>query len=163
MDVVGPAVCAALALGLPPYLVWLWRALPPVWRGERRRPPLEGFRIFAISARSYLSGLLAVTAWCGGFAATGAAVLAYEMLGVDEGTPLDVALTVVLSVTGLLAAVLLAAAVPLTVLQWVVNAYNRPHRLVPPRYRGRPGSVGERARRYERGRSPVPQPERHSP
>lgn len=148
-------VSGALALGLPPYLVSLWRALPSVWRGERRRPPIEEFRIFSISARSYLSGLLALTAWCGGAAALGGGLLVFGILGFGDADSPDGPLPLLLLMAACyaVAVVLLAAAVPLTVLQWVVNAFNRPHRLVPPRYRGRPGSVGERARRDRRRRA----------
>ncbi len=149
-------VSAVAVLGLPPYLVSLWRALPAVWRGERRSP-IRHLRLFSIFPRSYLSGLLAVTAWYGGFAAVGGGLLVYGILGFDDGSSSDdpPAAVVLMAVFFAVAALLLAAALPLTVLQWVMNAFNRPHRLVPPRYRDKAGWVGEQAR-LNRQRASLP-------
>ncbi len=146
----GWLVSAALAFGLPAYLFTLWRAVPAVWRGQLRRPPVEDFRLFSVSARSYLSGLLAFTAWLGGFAACGALALVHLGFGgFDRAMSRGITAFLVMAIV-LLGASLWAVAVPLTVLQWVVNAVNRPRLLVPPRYRGRPGSVGRRLRAERR-------------
>ncbi|WP_155371289.1 hypothetical protein [Catellatospora vulcania] len=147
-------VSVFLALGLPVYLVSLWRALPSIWRGERRLP-IRDIRIFSIFPRSYLSGLLAVTAWYGGFAAGGAAMVIHGVFGFDDASSPDdpPAAVALMAVFIAVATVLLAVALPLTVLQWVVNAFNRPRRLVPPKHRGKPGWVGEQARRNARERA----------
>jgi hypothetical protein len=151
-------VSAALALGLPPFLVSMWRQLPPIWRGERRSTPVEDFRLFSVLPRSYLTGLLAITGWCGGFALLGAGLLVGLVFGGMDTSSLGdspVLFTVVATLL-VLGGVLLAVAVPLTVLQWVVNAFNRPRRLVPPKYRTRPGSIGDRARRRKRTAAALP-------
>ncbi|RKE06458.1 hypothetical protein C8E86_1278 [Catellatospora citrea] len=145
-------VGAALAFGLPAYVCTLWRYLPAVWRGELRRTPVENFRLFTVSPRSYLSGLLAITAWYGSLAASGAAMLAFLAAGGDETTPVG-AVPIAGALASASGVVLALVAFPLTVVQWAVNAFNRPRLLVPPRYRNKPGSVAQR--RADRGRRPV--------
>lgn len=120
-----------------PWGIWaLWRHVPPIWSGARRHVPFPGGRIYLIHPRSYLTGILPLTALLASLVALGLQSLVHGCAQLDED---------LYSLGPARAFVLLGVlAVPLTVLQWVVNAFNRPAVLVPPGLRAEPGWVGRR-------------------
>ncbi|GAA1659999.1 hypothetical protein ACFQY4_12660 [Catellatospora bangladeshensis] len=122
-----------LTFGMPAVIAFLWLKVPDVWHGRSRwtSPDHAGNegRLYRIHPRSYVTGILPLTALAGALTALGMTLAQEWWLRVG-----------LFRVTILLAAL----AVPLTVLQWVVNAFNRPAMLVPPVYRHLPGWVGQR-------------------
>ncbi|GAA1407561.1 hypothetical protein [Catellatospora coxensis] len=131
----------ALIIGAAWGIRALWRPVPPIWSGTRRHVPFRGGRVYLIHPRSYLTGILPLTALLASLIALGLQFLVHGCARLDPA---------LYSLGPARAFVLLGAlAVPLTVLQWVVNAVNRPARLVPPGLRDEPGWVARRWRPAE--------------
>lgn len=123
------------------FLRHVWRVVPALWRGEHEGPlPVRHVRMYDVFPRSYLTALLPLSAIAGFFLLLGLQFVVGKLtLAPARGSFLLMGLTV-----------------PLTVLQWVVNAYNRPRALVPPAYRDQPGWVEARRRRRSNRRAGRP-------
>jgi hypothetical protein len=128
-------------LALIGFLVFNYRRLPAIWRGDQA-PTLRN-PLFTVYPRSYVSYLCLLTAYVGGFALlliaggiSGVASWARVLFNVSQWVML--------------------AAVPILVGHWVVNALNLPRALVPPAYRDWPGTIARRRLVRERRRAGRP-------
>jgi hypothetical protein len=129
-----------LLLGLVP-IGWLgvrYAQLAAVWRGERPRFMAGSNRLFSVYPRSYLTYLATATCYLGG-----PGILLLSAAG----------RVVAMGIIGVALAV---ATVPVLCLHAVVNMFNRPAFLVPPRYRSLRGTVAESAGRRARVRAGRP-------
>ncbi|WP_191839011.1 hypothetical protein [Catellatospora chokoriensis] len=128
-------------VGAPVYLWHVWRVVPALWRGEHEGSlPVGHVRMYDVFPRSYVTALLPLSAFAG-------FVL---LLGVQFVVG---ALTIAPAKGAFL---LMGLTAPLTVLHWVVNAYNRPRALVPPAFRDQLGWVDVRRRRRSNRRAGRP-------
>ncbi|GAB4055599.1 hypothetical protein GCM10028775_50910 [Catellatospora paridis] len=123
------------------YLRHVWRVVPALWRGEHEGSlPVRHVRMYDVFPRSYVTALLPLSAIAGFFLLLGLQFVVGKLtLAPAKG-----------------AFALMVLTVPLTVLHWVVNAYNRPRALVPPAYRDQPGWVEVRRRRRSNRRAGRP-------
>ena len=124
--VVGGLAVASIAIALLFYYVRPARA---IWRGDTCRMPIQLGPMITVTPRTYPSALLCVGTLTVAFALGGIAFALGGITGARWPEHLLIP-----------AVIMLLANVVLVPLNWFVEATNRPKFLVPPPYRGQPGS-----------------------
>lgn len=140
--VVGGLLVASIAIAI---LFWYVRPAGEIWRGDTSRMPIGLGPMITVTPHTYPSALLCVGTLSVAFALGG---IAFALLGIT-GTRWPEHL---LKPAG----IMLLANVVLVPLNWFVEATNRPTILVPPPYRGQPGSFAAARRRRRRRREGQP-------
>ncbi len=141
--VVGGLAVASIAIALLFYYV---RPAREIWRGDTSRMPIQLGPMITVTPRTYPSALLCVGTLTVAFALGGVAFALGGITGARWPEHLLIP-----------AVVMLLANVVLVPLNWFVEATNRPKFLVPPPYRGQPGSFAAARRRRQRRRAGLPQ------
>lgn len=141
--VVGGIGVASIAIAVLFYYV---RPAGQIWRGDTSQVPPFHYYVLEVSLRTYPTFLLCVGALTLGFTLGGIAVALGGITG--AGWPKHLLLA------GL---IMLLASVVLLPLNWFVEATGWPKFLVPPPYRGQPGSFAAARRRRQRKRAGLPQ------
>lgn len=141
--VVGGIGVASIAIAI---LFYYMRPARQIWRGDTSRMPPFDYYVLDVAPRTYPAFLLCVGAATVGLALAGTAVAIGGLTGADWPRHLLLA--------GL---ILLVASVVLMPLNWFVAATGRPRFLVPPPYRGHPGSSAAARSRRRRTRAGLPQ------
>lgn len=146
-DVIGYVVGGlGLASAAIAALFYYMRPARQIWRGDTSRVPPFDYYVLEVAPRTYPTFLLCVGAMTLGFALGGTAVALGGITGADWPRHLLLA-----------GIILLAASGVLMPLNWFVAATGRPRFLVPPPYRGQPGSLAAARSRRQRKRAGLPQ------
>jgi hypothetical protein len=141
--VVGGLAVASVAIAL---LVYYARPAREIWRGDTSRLPIRLGPMIAVTPRTYPSALLCVGTLTVAFALGGIAFALGDVAGARWPEHLLIPAVIMLLVN-----------VVLVPLNWVVEATNRPKFLVPPPYRGQPGSFAAAQKRRQHRRAGLPQ------